>query len=79
MEPQNIQKGYLIYTPITRKIFSLRDVVSEETFYSAFAYTSRPYSEAIATQPEVSYILHSTSSHEQTRDIINFAQFEEGD
>ena len=26
---------------------------------------------------KVSYILYATSSHEQTGDIINFAQFEE--
>ena len=28
-------------------------------------------------QPEVSYILYATSYHEQTGDIITFAQFEE--
>ena len=28
-------------------------------------------------RPEVSYILYDTSSHEQTGDIIPFAQFEE--
>ena len=29
-------------------------------------------------QPAVSYILYTTSSHEQTGDIITFLQFEEG-
>ena len=29
--------------------------------------------------PEVLYILYATSSHEQSGDIINLAQFEEGD
>ena len=29
-------------------------------------------------QPEVSYILYAISSHEQTGNIITFAQFEEG-
>ena len=38
----------------------------------------RLYSEAIATQPAVSYIPYATSSHEQTGNIIHFAQFEEG-
>ena len=39
---------------------------------------SRPYLEALAMWPEVSYILYATSYHEQTGDIITFAQFEEG-
>ena len=30
-------------------------------------------------RPEVPYIPYATSSHKQTRDIITFAQFEEGD
>ena len=29
-------------------------------------------------QPEVSYIPYTTSSHENTGNILNFAQFEEG-
>ena len=44
---------------------------------SALAYTSRPYLEALAMQPLVSYIPYTTSSHEQNGDIITFAQFEE--
>ena len=39
---------------------------------------SRPYSETIAMQPAVSYILYTASSHEQTGDLITFALFEEG-
>ena len=39
---------------------------------------SCPYSEALAMRPAVSYIPYATSSHEQTGDIITFAQFEEG-
>ena len=39
---------------------------------------SRPYSEALMMKPEVSYIPYATSYNEQTGDIINFAQFEEG-
>ena len=67
------QKCYLIYVPSIHKIVCLYDVV----FSSALAYSSRPYSEALATQPEVSYIPYATSYHEQTVEIITFAQFEE--
>ena len=38
------QKGYLVYVPSTRKIISSYDVVFDEIFSSALAYTSRPYS-----------------------------------
>ena len=72
------QKGYLIYVPSTRKIFSSHDVIFDEKVSSVFAYSSHPYSEALAIQPEVSYIPYTTSSHEQTGDIITFTQFEEG-
>ena len=48
--PQH-QKGYLIYAPNTRKIVSSHDVVFDKTFYSALAYRSHPYSEALAIQP----------------------------
>ena len=41
--PQH-QKGYLVYTPSTRKIISSYDVVFDESVSSALAYTSRPYS-----------------------------------
>ena len=54
------------------------DVVFDETFSSALAYTSRLYSEELTMRPEVSYILYATSSHEKTGNIITFAQFEEG-
>ena len=39
--PQH-QKGYLVYVPSTRKIISSYDVVFDERFSSALAYTSRP-------------------------------------
>ena len=38
------QKGYLAYVPSTRKIMSSYDVVFDESFSSASAYTSQPYS-----------------------------------
>ena len=72
------QKGYLIYVPISQNIVSSYDVVFDETISSGLAYTSRPYSEAIVTLLEVSCIPYAKSSHEQTGDIIAFAQFEEG-
>ena len=39
---------------------------------------SRPYLEALVTQPTVSYIPCATLSHEKNGDIITFAHFEEG-
>ena len=60
-------------------MISTYDVVFDEIFSSALAYTSRPYSEAIAMRPSVTYIPCATSSRERTDDIITFAQFEEVD
>ena len=64
--------------PSTRKIISSYDVVFGESFSSALAYTSQPYSEAMDMRPSVTYASCATSSKEQTGDIITFAQFEEG-
>ena len=50
----------------------------DEIFSSALSYTSRPYAEAMAMHPAVTYTPYATSSKEQTGDIITFAQFEEG-
>ena len=66
------QKGYLVYVPSTRKIISSYDVVFDESFSSALAYTSRTYSEAMAMRPSVTYTPYVTSSIEQTGDIITF-------
>ena len=71
------QKGYLVYVPSTRKILSSYDAVFDENNSSAFAYTSRPYSEAMAMRPAVTYTPYATSSKEQTGDVITFTQFEE--
>ena len=54
------------------------DIVFDESFSSALSYTSRPYAEAMAMCPAVTYTLYATSSKEQTGDVITFAQFEEG-
>ena len=72
------QKVYLVYVPSTRKIISSYDVVFDESFSSSLAYTSRPYSEAMAMRPAVTYTPYATSSIEQTGDVITFTQFEEG-
>ena len=72
------QKGYLVYVNITRKTISSYDVVFDESFSSAFAYTSRPYSEAMAIHPTVTYTPYATSSNEKNGGVITFAQFEEG-
>ena len=50
-----------------------------KNIYRALAYTSRLYSEALAMQSVVLYIPNATSFHQQTGNIITFAQFEEGD
>ena len=73
------QKGYLLYVPSTRKIISSYDVVFDESFSSAFVYMSQPNSEAMAMRPSVTYTPYATSSKEQNRNVITFAQFEEGD
>ena len=67
------QKGYLVYVPITRKIMSSYDVAFDESFSSVLAYTSRPYSEAMAMRPAVTYTPYETSSKEQTGNVIMFA------
>ena len=44
---------------------------------STLSYTSRPYSEAMAMHPFVTYTPCATSSREKTGNIIKFTQFEE--
>ena len=68
-----------MYVPSTRKVISSYDVVFEESFSSALSYMSRPYSEAMAMRPAVTYTPYATSSKEQTGDVITFTQFEERD
>ena len=51
----------------------------DESFSSALSYTSRPYAEAMAMCPTVTYTPYATSYKEQTGDVITFTQFEEGD
>ena len=75
--PQH-QKGYLVYVPSTRKVISSYDVVFDESFSSVLSNTPRPYAEAMAMRPTVTYTLYATSSKEQAGDVITFAQFEEG-
>ena len=75
--PQH-QKGYLVYVPINRKVILSYNIVFDESFSSALSYTSRPYAEAMAMRPTVTYTPYATSSKEQTGDVITFAQFEEG-
>ena len=59
---QEHQKVYLVYVPSTRKITSSYDVVFDGSFSSALAYTSQPYSEAMAMRPAVTYTPYATSS-----------------
>ena len=67
-----------MYVPSTRKVISSYNVVFDKSFSSVLSYMSRPYSEAMAMNPEVTYTPYDTSSKEKTDDIITFAQFEEG-
>ena len=76
--PQH-QKGYLVYVPSTRKVILSYDFRFDKSFSSALSYTSRPYADAMAMRPAVTYTPYATSSKEQTGDVITFAQFEEGD
>ena len=71
-------KGYILYVPSTRKIIYSYDVVFDEKHSSALAYTSRPYSEAMAMRPSVTCTPYATSSKEKTGNIIMFTQFDEG-
>ena len=64
--------------PSTRKVISSYDVKFDESFVSALSYTSRPYAEAMAMRLVVTYTPYTTSSKEQTGNVITFAQFEEG-
>ena len=72
------QKGYLVYVLSTRKIISPYDVVFDESFSSALAYTSQPYSEATVMRLVVTYTPCDTSSREKTSNVFTFAQFEKG-
>ena len=69
------QKGYLVYVPSTRKITSSYDVVLYEIFSSELAYTSRPYSEAMAMRQYVTYTHCAISPRRKNGDIITSAQF----
>ena len=67
-----------MYVPSKRKIISSYDVVFDERFYSALAYTSRTYSEAMAMRLYVTYTPCATHLREQIGNIITFTHFEEG-
>ena len=75
--PQN-QKGYLVYVPSTRKKKFLTRLCVWQKQSRELAHISHPYSEALMTQPDVSYIPYTTLSCKKTGNIIAFAQFEEG-
>ena len=55
----------------------MHDVVFDESLFSALAYISQPYAEAMAIWPAVSYTPYATPSKEQTGNIIKFTYFEE--
>ena len=49
-----------------------------KVFFCALAYKSRPYSEAMAMHPSMTYTPYATSSKEQTGDVITFTRFQKG-
>ena len=67
-----------MYVPSTRKIISSYDIVFDESFSSALAYTSKNYSKAMAMHLYVIYTPCATSPREKTGDKITFTNFEEG-
>ena len=67
-----------MYVPSTRNIIFSYDVVSDESFSSELAYTSKTYTEAMAMRLALTYTTCATSSRKETGDIITFTQFEEG-
>ena len=67
-----------MYVPSTRKVILSYDVVFDEIFSSVLSYTSRPYSEAMAMRPAVTYTPYAASLKEQTGDVITSTHFEEG-
>ena len=58
--PQH-QKGYLIYVPRTRKIISSCNIVFDESFSNALAYTSQPHSEDMDMRSDISYTYYDNS------------------
>ena len=68
-----------MYVHSIRKIISSYDVLFDESFSRALAYTSQPYPYAMTMRLAETYTLYGTSSREQNGNIIMFAQFEEGD
>ena len=67
-----------MYVPSTRKIIYSYDVVFDEIFSRALAYTSKYYAEAMWMRLAMMYTPCYTSPREQTGNIITFTQFEEG-
>ena len=55
------QKGYLVYVPSTINILSSYDFVFDKENSSVLAYTSLPYSEAMAMRLAVTYTPYAMS------------------
>ena len=67
-----------MYVPSTTKVIPSYDVLFDRSFSSALSYKSRPYAEAMAMRPTVTYTPYTTSSKEQTGNVLTFAQLEDG-
>jgi hypothetical protein len=70
------KKGLLLYVPSTRQIVISGDVICDESFASTVAETWRPFHDALALRPTVSFIPDSYTVLEHTGDLLS--QFEEG-
>ena len=66
-----------MYVPSTRKVISSYNVLFVNKHSSALSYTSRPYAEAMAMRPAVTYTPYAMSSKEETGSVITFTQFEQ--
>jgi hypothetical protein len=62
------QKGWLLYVPSTRQIVISGDVICDETFASTVAETWRSFHDALALQPETSFIPDPHTFVEHTGD-----------
>ena len=64
-----------MYLPSTTKVILSYNVVFDENNSRALSYTSRPFAEAMAMCPAVTYTPYAASSKEQTGDVITFTHF----
>jgi hypothetical protein len=77
------QKGYMIFTPASRKILISDDVIFDESFFAAIATTWQQHKDSLALQPAISYIPDATMCQDHTGTVeylptITLSHVEEG-